>query len=153
MLEQKKSLTHAAWGQYAEHGEFRRSVEVGEGRIEIDANGNGAAHVYQDRFVAGGSTCIALLPAGVRVSGPLPDARTKPATHTAWAQYYEGGEFREWVEIGTGTIEVDRSGKSAACVFQNRFAAGGSTYICLLPIGVRPPDPPAKPKRPHEEDR
>jgi len=76
----------------------------------------------------------------------------KPMTHTAWAQYSEGGQFRRWVEVGVGRVDVDSSGACTTHLYQDRFPAGGSTYICLLPIGVRPPDPPAKPKRPHDQE-
>jgi hypothetical protein len=75
--------------------------------------------------------------------------RQKPMTHVAWAQYSEGGRFREWVEVGRGRIESDGS---AAYVYQNRFAVGGSTFTCLLPIGVRPPDPQPQAKRPQSGD-
>lgn len=142
-------MTHTAWAQYSEGGQFRRAVEVGEGRIDIDGNANTAAHVYLDRYAASRSPCLCLLPSDIRPSaGPLPDARKKPTTHTLWAQYSEGAEFREWVEIGRGTIEPASTGKSFAYIFQNRFDAGSSTYICLLPVGAKPPDPPAKGRRP-----
>lgn len=71
----------------------------------------------------------------------------KPMTHIAWAQYYEAGKFREWVEIGKGRIDVDRDGAITAHVFENRIPRGDSGYTCLIPIGVRPPDP-QPPRRP-----
>ena len=72
----------------------------------------------------------------------------KPTTHVAWAQYYEGGRFREWVEIGRGRIDVDDSGTAIAHVYENRIPRGGGGYTCLMPIGVRPPDPQPQAKRP-----
>jgi hypothetical protein len=74
--------------------------------------------------------------------------KTKPMTHVAWAQHYEGGRFREWVEIGRGRIDVDDSGTAIAHVYENRIPRGGGGYTCLMPIGVRPPDPQPQAKRP-----
>jgi hypothetical protein len=74
--------------------------------------------------------------------------KDKPMTHVAWAQYSEGGRFREWVEIGRGRIESDGS---AAHVYNNRIPMGGSGYICLLPIGVKPKDPQPQAKRPQTD--
>jgi hypothetical protein len=76
----------------------------------------------------------------------------KPMTHVAWAQYYEGGRFREWVEIGRGRIDVDSNGTVTAHVFENRIPRGGSGYTCLMPIGVKPPDPQPQAKRPAHSD-
>ena len=78
--------------------------------------------------------------------------RTKPMTHVAWAPYYAGGRFRKWVEVGEGRIDVDGDGKAAAHVYNDRHAYGGSTYSCLLPIGVRPPEPKPQAKRPDRPD-
>ena len=70
----------------------------------------------------------------------------KPMTHVAWAQHYEAGRFREWIEIGKGRIDTDQNGNSIAHSYTNRIPRGDNGYTCLLPIGVRPPDP--APQRP-----
>ena len=70
----------------------------------------------------------------------------KPLTHIQWAQHYEAGRFREWIEIGRGRIEKDESGNTTAHAYSNRIPRGDNGYTCLLPIGVRPPDP--APQRP-----
>jgi hypothetical protein len=75
----------------------------------------------------------------------------KPMTHVAWAQYYEGGRFREWVEIGKGRIDNDGSGNVIAHVHTNRIPRGDSGNTYLFPIGVKPPDPQPQAKRPQSE--
>ena len=72
---------------------------------------------------------------------PGPD---KPMTHIAWAQYYEHGKFREWVEIGRGRIDSE----GGIHIHNNRIALGGSSYILMLPVGSRPKDPTPTPHRP-----
>lgn len=72
----------------------------------------------------------------------------KPMTHAVWAQYHEGGRFREWIEIGKARLDTDSSGNSVVHSFTNRIPRGDSGYTCMVPIGVRPPDPPQQPKRP-----
>jgi hypothetical protein len=74
----------------------------------------------------------------------------KPMTHIVWAQHYQGTRFREWVEIGRARVETDESGNTVAHSYTNRIPRGDSGYTCLLPIGIKPRDPPANPKRPGE---
>jgi hypothetical protein len=75
--------------------------------------------------------------------------QTKPPTHNLWLQKWEGGRFREWLQVGKGRIDTDENGNSSAHNFQDLTAIGGwSGYTCLLPIGIRPKDPEAKPQRP-----
>ena len=73
----------------------------------------------------------------------------KPMTHTAWAQHYQGGQFRKWVETGEGRAEIDANGIVTVHVYEDRIPRGDSGYICLMPIGVKPPEPqPPQPRRP-----
>jgi len=76
----------------------------------------------------------------------------KPMTHIAWAQYYEGGRFREWVEIGKGRIENDGNGNLIARAHTNRIPRGDSGHTYLFPVGVRPPDPQPEAKRPRSNE-
>jgi hypothetical protein len=72
----------------------------------------------------------------------------KPMTHVAWAQHYRGGKFRKWVEVGEGRIEIDGNGTAIAHFEPDRNVRGDTGYTCLMPIGVRPPDPEPQAKRP-----
>ena len=76
----------------------------------------------------------------------------KPMTHIVWAQHYQGARFREWVEIGQARIEVDGKGNTIAHSLTNRIPRGDSGYTCLMPIGMKPPDPQPQPKRPASSD-
>jgi hypothetical protein len=75
--------------------------------------------------------------------------QTKPLTHVLWLQKWEGGRFRESLQVGKGRIEIDEQGNASAHNFQDLTAIGGwSGYTCLMPLGVRPKDPELQPKRP-----
>jgi hypothetical protein len=74
----------------------------------------------------------------------------KPMTHIVWAQYYLGRRFYEWVETGKARVEIDANGKVRVFSSTNRIPRGDNGYTCILPIGEKPPDPPAQPQRPPE---
>lgn len=77
---------------------------------------------------------------------------SKPMTHVAWARHYRGRKFRKWVEVGEGRIDVDSTGAATVHVFDDRTVRGDTGYICLLPIGLKPPEPPPQAKRPQSEE-
>jgi hypothetical protein len=73
----------------------------------------------------------------------------KPMTHVLWLQKWEGGKFREWLPIGKGRIHIEADGTASAENFQDLTAIGGwNGYTRLMPVGVKPKDPGAEPKRP-----
>jgi hypothetical protein len=65
-------MTHIAWSQHFRGGKFRKWVEVGEGRIEVDSTGAATVHVFEDRSVRGDSGYTCLLPVGIRPADPQP---------------------------------------------------------------------------------
>ena len=75
--------------------------------------------------------------------------QTKPLTHILWLQKWEGGRFREWLQVGKGRVEIDENGVASVHNFQDLMSIGGwNGYTCLMPIGVRPKDPESRPQRP-----
>lgn len=74
--------------------------------------------------------------------------QNKPMTHIAWAKHFRGRQFRKWVEVGEGRIELAGNGVATAHLFADRTVRGDTGYICLLPIGLKPPDPAPQAKRP-----
>ena len=75
----------------------------------------------------------------------------KPFTHVLWLQKWEGGKFREWLPIGKGRIHIHEDGTASAENFQDLTSIGGwNGYTRLMPMGVKPKDPAAEPKRPGE---
>lgn len=79
--------------------------------------------------------------------------QTKPPTHTLWLQKWEGGRFREWLAVGKGRVDIDENGVAQAHNFQDLTTIGGwSGYTCLMPNGIRPKDPEAKPLRSARDD-
>jgi hypothetical protein len=74
----------------------------------------------------------------------------KPLTHTAYAFKREGRRTGRWVECGSARIES--GGVPGHHVYLDRTPIGGYTgHIYLLPIGVKPDDPPPQPVRPAEQ--
>lgn len=72
----------------------------------------------------------------------------KQITHIGWAQQYEAGKFRRWLETAEACMETDGQGQTIVHVFENRIMRGHSGYTCFVPVGVKPIDPPPKAKRP-----
>ncbi len=71
----------------------------------------------------------------------------KPCTHIAYALRREGRRTGRWLEIGIARIESDSS--NGHHVYLNRLPIGGfSGHVYLLPLGVKPDDPPPAPVRP-----
>jgi hypothetical protein len=72
-MHQTKPLTHVLWLQKWEGGRFRKWLQVGKGRIEIDADGTATVHNFQDLTAIGGwSGYTCLLPIGVKPNDPEP---------------------------------------------------------------------------------
>ena len=76
----------------------------------------------------------------------------KPMTHTAWAKHFRERKFRKWVEVGDARIEVDNNGATTVHVFSDRTVRGDAGYICVMPIGMKPSDPPPQAKRPQSDE-
>ena len=74
----------------------------------------------------------------------MPDEE-KTRSHIAYAVKHDSAKVSRWLEIGNGRI--DDSG--LAHIFLDRLPVGGfNGYICLAPIGSRPPSLEAAPRRP-----
>jgi hypothetical protein len=72
----------------------------------------------------------------------------KPLTHTAYAFKREGRRTGRWVEVGMARLNAESGGVMGHHVYLDRTPIGGYTgHIYLLPIGVKPGDPP-QPLRP-----
>jgi len=70
----QKSMTHIAWAQHFRGGKFRKWVEVGEGRFDVDADGQTTVHVFLDRTVIGDNGYFCLLPMGEKPPAPPREA-------------------------------------------------------------------------------
>ena len=73
----------------------------------------------------------------------------KPHTHTAWGVAQIGRKHRQLLEIGTGTIDIERN---RAVVFTNRIVRKDTGMIVLVLHDEEPPSLQAKPQRPGEAD-
>jgi hypothetical protein len=68
-------------------------------------------------------------------------------THIAWAKRFHGRQFRKWVEIGEARVTVS-DGATIVHYYNDAHVRGDTGYACLMPIGVKPPEPGAQPTRP-----
>jgi hypothetical protein len=66
----------------------------------------------------------------------------KAITHIGYAQQYEAGKFRRWLETAEASVETDAEGRTTVHVFENRILRGASGYTCFVPVGTKPPFPP-----------
>jgi hypothetical protein len=71
----QKPMTHTLWTPFFdEEGNFVRSVEIGHGIIETNANGTVTAQTFRDRQVIGyDSGYIYLAPLGKKPPAPPPE--------------------------------------------------------------------------------
>jgi hypothetical protein len=76
----------------------------------------------------------------------MTDANEK-MTHTAWAKRFQGRHFRKWVEIGEARVTAT-DGITIVHYYNDAHVRGDTGYTCLLPIGMKPPEPTPQPARP-----
>ena len=81
-MSEEKPMTHIAWARHFRRGIFCKWVQVGEARIDVDSNGQPAAHVYHDRTVRGDTGYTCLIPIGVQPPDPPPKPQ-RPAQSEA----------------------------------------------------------------------
>jgi len=71
-------------------------------------------------------------------------------THTAFALKRESKRMSRWLEIGKARLEDDTR---IVHVALDRTPVGGfNGYVCLSPIGLKPPEPEPQPDRPFGDD-
>lgn len=75
MTDPEKPMTHTAWAKHYRGGKFVKWVQVGEARLDIDANGAATIHAYEDRTVRGDTGYTCYLPIGVKPPAPPSEAK------------------------------------------------------------------------------
>jgi hypothetical protein len=60
-----------------------------------------------------------------------------------------GRHFR--IEVGDARIEVN-NGATIVHIFSDRTVRGDTGYICVMPMGIKPSDPPPQAKRPQSDE-